>query len=97
MNQMEIGYYKNIPGPESERLKKSIVKFFGDNGLNITIEFNMNTVNFLDVTFDMNSGKYWPYMKPNDQPLYIHKESNHPPGIIKQLPKMIETNFWDIL
>ena len=85
-----LGYYKNIPGPQSERLKKRIVRFFRDNGLNLTIEFNMNKVNFLDVTFDMDSGKYWPYMKPNDQPLYIHKESNHPPGIIKQLPKMIE-------
>ena len=29
----------------------------------------------------MKLGKYWFYRKPNDQPLYIHQNSNHPPAI----------------
>ena len=91
-----LGRYKNLSGPATERLKKAMVKFFSDNGLKITIEFNMQRVNFLDVTFDLSNGKYWPYRKPNDQPLYIHKESNHPPSIIRQLPNMIEKRISDI-
>ena len=45
--------------------------------------------NFLDVTFDLNNGKFKPYRKPNDDPLYINRHSNHPPSIIKQLPASI--------
>ena len=46
-------------------------------------------VNFLDITFDLATGKYKPYRKPNDDPLYIHKHSNHPPSILRQLPASI--------
>ena len=38
----------------------------------------------LDVTFDLGNGKSKPYRKPNDDPLYIDRHSNHPPSIIKQ-------------
>ena len=37
----------------------------------------------------MPSGKYWPYRKPNNEPLYVHAQSNHPPVVIKHLPKNI--------
>ena len=33
--------------------------------------------------------KFFPYRKPNDHPLYINNQSNHPPSIRKQLPEMI--------
>ena len=33
--------------------------------------------------------KYFPFQKANNTPLYINTFSNHPPAIIKQLPKMI--------
>ena len=49
----------------------------------------MQTANYLDVTFNLNSGTYYPYRKPNDQQLYINTNSNHPPRIIKQLPDNI--------
>ena len=49
----------------------------------------MKVVNFLDVTFDLNSGKYRPYKKPNDELEYINKHSNHPPNIVKHLPETI--------
>ncbi len=50
----------------------------------------MHVVNFLDaVIFDLNNGKFKPYRKPNDDPLYINRHSNHPPSIIKQLPTSI--------
>ena len=49
----------------------------------------MHVANFLDVTFDLNNGKFKPYRKPNDDPLYINRHSNYPPSIIKQLPTSI--------
>ena len=91
-----LGVHANLSGPEAERLKKKIIQFFSANGLKITITFNMNRVNFLDATLDMPSGKYWPYRKPNDNPLYINKHSNHPPTITKQLPSMVEQRISSI-
>ncbi len=37
---------------------------------------------------DLNNGKFKPYRKPNDDPLYINRLKNHPPSI-KQLPTSI--------
>ena len=50
----------------------------------------MQQTDFLDVTFNADYGKYWPYKKPNSQLQCIHTQSNYPPNIKKQLPKMIE-------
>ena len=53
-------------------------------------------MNFLDVTFDLTTGKYHPYRKPNDHPVYIHKLSNHPQKIIENLPAAISKRMSDI-
>ena len=50
----------------------------------------MKIANYLDVTFNLNNGTYGPYQKPDNIIQYIHVESNHPPNIIKQIPKTIE-------
>ena len=55
-------------------------------GLNITAQANQLSTNFLDITFDLSNGTYKPYRKPNDEPLYINRHSNHPPPIIRELP-----------
>ena len=39
------------------------------------------------MTFNMINGSYKPSKKPNDTLLYINKNSNHPPQIIKKFPK----------
>ena len=84
-----LGATKNLSGPQMERLRKKLFAIFKSCGLRITADCNLSQVDFLDVTFSLSSGKFWPYRKPNSDPLYIHLESNHPPSIIKQLPKMI--------
>ena len=84
-----LSVFKNVNGSQAERTRKEITKIFKELNLNITIECNKKVVNFLDVTLDLNSGKYYPYKKPNEEIEYIHKDSNHPPNIIKDLPKMI--------
>ena len=50
----------------------------------------MQQTDFLDVAFNGDNGKYWPYKKPNSQLQYISTQSNHLPNIKKRLPKMIE-------
>ena len=49
----------------------------------------MVQTDFLDTTFDIKSSKYFPFRKMNDNPQYINTSSNHPPNIIKQIPKII--------
>ena len=50
----------------------------------------MKIVNYLDATFNLNDGTYQPYETPDNIIQYIHAKSNHPPSIIKQIPKTIE-------
>ena len=57
--------------------------------LKITATANPKIVNFLDITLNLQNGKFQPYKKPNDDTLYINKQSNHPPAIIKQIPKSV--------
>ena len=82
--------FKNCSGPQMEKIKKRLQKVFKNNGLNVIIECNMKIVNYLDVTFNLNDVTYRPYQKPDNIIQYIHVESNHPPSIIKQIPKTIE-------
>ena len=84
-----LAILENASGPTSERIKKKIIKLFRQHELNITAETNLVKTNFLDVTFNLKSGKYWPYRKPNNQPLYVLHHSNHPPTIKKQLTSML--------
>ena len=55
---------EGLSGPEIERLTKNVVKTFKDCGLNITIEANLYTVNYLAVTFNLRKDTYLPYRKP---------------------------------
>ena len=41
------------------------------------------------MTFNFINDSYKPYKKPNDTLLYIKKNSNHSPQIIKKVPKTI--------
>ena len=67
-------------------IRKKICKIFQQNDLKVTTEANSKVVHFLDVTFDLNTGLYSPYMKENDQPLYVDINSNHPPLVLKNIP-----------
>ena len=71
---------------EIEKIKKGICNVFCDNDLKITVEANTTKLNFLDVTLDLTSGKYYPYTKEGNIPLYVHTKSSHPPTILKNIP-----------
>ena len=76
-------------------MKKEICKIFAQNALKTTIEANKKVVNFLGVTLDLNTGKFKPYSKPTNVPLYVHDNSNHPPNIIRNIPESINRRLSD--
>ena len=79
-----------------DKIKKEICKIFGNYDLKITIDVNHKIVNFLDVTFSLESGLFKPFMKPNDNPVYVHKKSNHPPAITQNLPQSVNRRLSSI-
>ena len=81
---------RGLPGPATEGLNEKIKNIFRRYGLKITTETNLIQTDILDITLNLASRRYWPYRKPNDNPLYVHARSNHPPCIKKQLPSNIE-------
>ena len=91
-----LAVFRGVSGSISERIKKDITRSFHQLGLRITIQTNIRSVNFLDVTFNLRNGKYYPYRKPNDKPLYINRLSNHPPQILRQLTPAISRRLTDI-
>ena len=82
--------FENASGPKAERIRKAFIKLFKNEfSLNIVSETNLKDVNFLDLTLNLLTAKYEPYNKPDNKPLYINVNSNHPPNIIKNLTESI--------
>ena len=93
---IDVGLYRDdglavcrLSGRQAELTKKKLCAIFKDNGLNITAEANRKDVNFLDINLNLDTGIYRPYMKPNDSPLYVNKNSNHPRGILENIPHSV--------
>ena len=78
-------------GRKNEDFKKKLCKVFKDNGLSITTTANVQNVNFLDINLDLSTGIFKPYMKENEKPVYVHCQSNHPPGIPHSVNKRLNT------
>ena len=91
-----LGVFHRLSGSKAERVRKEITAHFKTLGLRITISCDLKTDNFLDLTLRLDTGKHYPYRKPGDTPLYIHRQSNHPPTIIKSLPAAISRRLTDI-
>ena len=66
---------------QAEVKKKEVAAILKSTGIGITISANLKVVDFLDLTLDLNTGTYKTYNKPNNTPLYVHKQSSHPPGV----------------
>ena len=98
INKNHIGLYrddglailKNTSGPAAEKLKKKFQKLFKEKDLDIIVQCNLKITNYLDITLNLNDGSYRPYRKPNKETNYIHVNSDHPPSIIKEIPRSIE-------
>ena len=85
------------PSPRKEKLIKEFHRLFiMSHALKITIASNGPSANYLDVTMDLSDGSYRPYKKPSDTPVYINAASNHPPSVLKHIPKMVEKRLQSI-
>ena len=84
-----LGVFDKLSVPQMEKNKKKIIKIFKDCGLSITVTTNITSVDFLDLTLNLITESYQPFRKPSNDPIYIDINSNHPPQILKQLPKSI--------
>ena len=72
-----------MSGPVSDKIQKYIINNFRENlCLKITITTNLKIVNFLDVLFDLSTGRNQRYKKPNDTRTYINANSKHLPNIM---------------
>ena len=91
-----LAILRNTPGPGVELFRKTILKTFQQQGLQVTADANMIDTDFLDITLNLCSGKFWPCRKPKNQPLHIHATSKHPPIIKKHLPSMIAKRVFEI-
>ena len=64
--------------------------------LAITVTTNITSANCLDVNFDLTKDIYKPYRKPNDQPLYISRHSDHPPNTARQISLSVSSRILNI-
>ena len=72
-----LGVLWNLLGPQTKRKREAIVKVFKEFGLRITIQAYLLIVNFLDVQLNLGTSTDKPYRKPDNNPVYLDKISNH--------------------
>jgi len=91
----QIGLYRddglavvvNANGPKTDNIRKKITASFKDERLSITIDTNLVETDFLDVSFDLANKLYKPYRKPDNDPIYVNINSNHPKSIVEAIPE----------
>ena len=86
-----LAIFKNARS--GDKVRKKFSEILGNLGLKIKVQSNLKVVNYLDVTLNLTTGKYYPYRKPDNNPLYINANSNHPPSVIRQIPAPISTRI----
>ena len=82
-------------GRQADVYRKKVTKIMKDNGLRVQVRCNLKSADYLDITFNLEDGTYKPFKKPNNNPRYVHTESNHPENIKKQIPISISKRISD--
>ena len=76
--------FEKLSGSKAKLIRNDLVKIFRTEfSLIITKENKMKFVNFLDVTFCLNTAEHEPYNKLSNIPFCINVKSNLQPNIIK--------------
>ena len=79
-----------------EKIRQKIVNIMEEFGLKTTSTANQKVVQFLDVTLDLENESYKPFIKPGDKPIYVNKQSNHPPAVVKNIPLAVNRRLCSI-
>ena len=78
-----LAVIRSLSGRILDQMRKRIIEVLKSEGLTITIQTNLALTDYLDVMFNLTTGKYTLYQKPGTIPIYVHSKSNHPPNIRK--------------
>ena len=64
----DVGFalFKNINGHQADKIRKEFYQLLKENGLSLKIECNLKTVNYLDITLEVNTGIYKTYRNTYD-------------------------------
>ena len=81
-----------MSGSQLEKVTKELQLLFKVFGLNLLVECNDHHI-YLDIKLNVLDRTCKPYQKLENTLQYIHKESNHPPNIIKQIPITVKTRL----
>ena len=73
----------SLPPKQVHKTMEEIIAIFASNNLQVKAKCNTTVANFLDVTFDLQSGNHMPYRKPGTPVEYLHIDSNHPRHVTK--------------
>ena len=84
-----LSVFKNYNGHQNDKVRKEMIDVFKQHHLNLEIKCNLKIVDYLDITFDLTTGFFKPYNKTNNIPRYVNAKSNHPPSILKEIPKFV--------
>ena len=86
-------YIRCCLGFKVEKIKKTSVIFSKVMDYASQSKLTKNSVDYLDVTLDLNNSKYKPFNKPNSVSLYVNSKSNHPRKIINNLTAAINNRL----
>ena len=86
-------YLKNLCELKMENIIKDIITPLKSERVSFSIDTNLMQRDFLNVSFNLEMDNFLPYRKPNNTPLYIHFESDHPPSITKNCHRWIADVF----
>ena len=85
-----LSVFRKISGQQAEKKQKYSKNSQRQKSLQIIIKCSLKILDYLDVTLSLDDATYCPSHKPNEEATYIHVESDHPPQIIKKIPRYIE-------
>ena len=80
-------------GRELDKIRQKLVKTYGKFGLKLVVTTNVKIVEYLDIKLNSNNKSHRAYKKPNDTPIYVNSQSNHPPAVIKSIPESINNRL----
>ena len=74
-----------------------MIDLFKQHHWNLEIKRNLKIADYLDLMFDLTIRLFEPYNKNNNFPRYVNAKSHHPPSILKELRKLFQNVFRQIL
>ena len=65
----------NVNGPKFDIIRKDIITLFKEEWLPITIETNIIKTDFIDITFNLVTEKYFSFQNANNKPPHYNHQN----------------------